>query len=85
VAPAALPIGTSISYIAANGQVIETGMFLTAAASAGAATQTMNQQPVILGANANIPSGATIVYTIYPEILVKVNLFIHSYTSSTAV
>ena len=85
VAPAALPIGTGIAYVAANGQIIETGMFLTAAATAGAATQTMNQQPVILGANADIPSGATIIYTVYPEILVKVNLFVHGYYSSTAV
>lgn len=85
VAPAALPIGTSVSYLASNGQVIETGMFLTAAATAGAATQTVNQQPVILGANANIPSGSTIIYTVYPEILVKVNLFVHGYYSSTAV
>jgi hypothetical protein len=85
VAPAALPVGTSVSYLAANGQVIETGMFLTSAAAAGAATQTINQQPVILGANANIPSGATIIYTVYPEILVKVNLFVHGYYSSTAV
>lgn len=85
VAPAALPIGTNISYVAPNGQIIETGMFLTSAAAAGAATQTMNQQPVVLGANTNIPSGATIVYTIYPEILVKVNLFVHGYYSSTAV
>jgi len=85
VAPAALPIGTSVAYVAANGQIVETGMFLTAAAAAGAATQTINQQPVILGANANIPSGATIVYTVYPEILVKVNLFVHGYYSSTAV
>ena len=85
VAPAALPIGTNVAYIATNGQLIETGMFLTAAATAGAATQTINQQPVVLGANANIPSGATIVYTIYPEILVKVNLLVHGYYSSTAV
>jgi hypothetical protein len=85
VAPAALPIGTSVSYVASNGQIIETGMFLTSAASAGASTQTINQQPVILGANANIPSGSTIIYTIYPEILVKVNLFVHGYYSSTAV
>lgn len=85
VAPAALPVGTGISYVAANGQIIETGMFLTSAATAGAATQTMNQQPVILGANANIPSGSTIIYTVYPEILVKVNLFVHGYYSSTAI
>ena len=85
VAPAALPVGTSVSYVASNGQIIETGMFLTSAATAGAATQTINQQPVILGANANIPSGSTIIYTVYPEILVKVNLFVHGYYSSTAV
>jgi len=85
VAPAALPIGTSVAYVAANGQIIETGTFLTAAATAGAATQTINVQPVVLGANTNIPSGATIVFTVYPEILVKVNLLIHGYYSSTAV
>lgn len=85
IAPAALPVGTGVSYLAPNGQVIETGMFLTSAAAAGAATQTINQQPVILGANTNIPSGATIIYTVYPEILVKVNLFVHGYYSSTAV
>jgi len=85
IAPAALPVGTSIAYVASNGQIIETGTFLTSAAAAGAATQTMNVQPVILAANANIPSGSTIIYTVYPEILVKVNLFVHGYYSSTAV
>jgi hypothetical protein len=85
IAPAALPVGTGISYVAPNGQIIETGAFLTAAAAAGSATQTMNVQPVVLGANTNIPSGATINYTVCPEILVKVNLFVHGYYSSTAV
>jgi hypothetical protein len=83
VAPAALPIGTSIAYVAPNGQIIETGSFLTAAASAGAATQTMNAQPNIQGSGTNIPSAATIIYTIYPEILVKPNLLSHGYYSST--
>jgi hypothetical protein len=82
VAPAALPVGTNVSYLAANGQVIETGMFLTSAATAGATTQTLNQQPVILGSNANIPSGSTIIYTVYPEILVKLNVLSHGYYSS---
>jgi hypothetical protein len=85
IAPAALPVGTGISYVAPNGQIIETGAFLTSAATAGQATQNMNVQPVVLGVNTNIPSGATIIYTVYPEILVKVNLFVHGYYSSTAV
>jgi hypothetical protein len=85
IAPAALPVGTGISYVAPNGQIIETGAFLTSAVAAGAATQNMNVQPVVLGVNTNIPSGATIIYTVYPEILVKVNLFVHGYYSSTAV
>jgi len=85
VTPAALPVGTSVAYVASNGQIIETGTFLTSAAASGASTQTVNVQPVILGSNANIPSGSTIVYTVYPEILVKVNLFVHGYYSSTAV
>jgi hypothetical protein len=85
IAPAALPVGTNISYVAPNGQIIDTGMFLTSAATAGSATQTMSAQPVVLGVNTNIPSGATINYTVYPEILVKVNLFVHGYYSSTAV
>jgi len=76
---AALPIGTDVAYVASNGQLIETGSFVTAAAAAGASTVTINAQPNVLGAGTNIPSGATIVFTQYPEILVKMNLGIHGY------
>ena len=80
--PAAIPVGTDVAYIAANGQLIQTGSFVTAAAVAGATSVTINVQPTVLGAGANIPAASTIVFTQYPEILVKMNLLVHGYYSS---
>lgn len=82
-APFALPVGTSVAYQAANGQIIETGTFVTSAAAAGATSVTINAQPNILGSGQNIPAASTIVFTIFPEILVKPNLLSHGYYSST--
>jgi hypothetical protein len=79
----AVPVGTDVAYIAANGQLVETGSFVASAAVVGATTVTLNAQPNILGSAANIPSGATIVFTQYPEVLVKMNLLVHGYYSST--
>ena len=80
--PIAIPIGTDVAYLASNGQLIETGSFVTAAASAGATSVTINAQPNILGSGTDIPSASTIVFTQYPEILVKMNLLVHGYYSS---
>jgi hypothetical protein len=80
--PVALPVGTDVAYVASNGQLVETGSFVATAAAVGATTVTLNAQPNILGSSANIPSGATIVFTQYPEILVKANLLVHGYYSS---
>lgn len=80
--PAAIPVGTSVAYVAANGQLINTGSFVTAAAVAGATSVTINAQPTVLGSGANIPAASTIVFTQYPEILVKMNLLVHGYYSS---
>jgi hypothetical protein len=82
-APAALPVGTSVAYLAANGQIIQTGSFLTAAAAAGATSLTLSNQPFLQGSGTNIPSTSTIIFTVYPEILVKANLLSHGYYSST--
>jgi len=82
-APFALPVGTSVAYQAANGQIIETGSFVTSAAAAGATSVTINAQPNIQGSGTNIPAASTIVFTIFPEILVKPNLLSHGYYSST--
>lgn len=80
--PIAIPVGTDVAYIASNGQLIETGSFVTAAAVAGATSVTINAQPTVLGSGANIPASSTIVFTQYPEILVKMNLLVHGYYSS---
>jgi hypothetical protein len=80
--PIAIPIGTDVAYLASNGQLIETGSFVTAAAAIGATSVTINAQPNILGSGTDIPSASTIVFTQYPEILVKMNLLVHGYYSS---
>lgn len=82
-APFALPVGTSVGYLASNGQLISTGSFVTAAATAGATSVTINAQPSVQGSGTDIPSSSTVVFTVYPEILVKMNLLVHGYYSST--
>jgi hypothetical protein len=80
--PAAIPIGTSVAYVASNGQLIQTSSFVTAAASAGATSVTLNSAIAVPGSVVAIPSASTIVFTQYPEILVKMNLLVHGYYSS---
>jgi hypothetical protein len=81
--PAAIPVGTSVAYIAANGQIIETSSFVATAASAGATSVTLNAAIAVPGGVTAIPAASTIVFTQYPEVLVKVNLLVHGYYSST--
>jgi len=81
--PAAVTVGTSVAYLASNGQVIETGSFVATAASAGATSVTLNAAVAVPGGVTAIPSSSTIIFTRYPEILVKVNLLVHGYYSST--
>jgi hypothetical protein len=81
--PAAIPVGTSVAYIAGNGQIIETSSFVATAASAGATSVTLNAAIAVPGGVTAIPAASTIVFTQYPEVLVKVNLLIHGYYSST--
>ena len=80
--PAAIPVGTSVAYRASNGQVIETGSFVTAAAAAGDTSVTLNAAIAVPGSVTAIPSGATIIFTIYRELLVKLNVLTHGYYSS---
>jgi hypothetical protein len=81
--PAAIPIGTSVAYVASNGQLIQTSSFVATAASAGATSVTLNSAIAVPGSVVAIPSASTIVFTQYPEILVKSNLLVHGYYSST--
>jgi hypothetical protein len=80
--PSAIPVGTDVAYLASNGQLIETGSFVASAATAGATSVTLNAAVAVPGGITAIPSGSTIVFTQYPEILVKVNLLVHGYYSS---
>ena len=77
--PFALPVGTDVGSIASNGQYIPSGSFVDTAASAGATSFVLNQAPVTAFA-----SGATLVFTQYPELLVKLNFGQHEYYAGTA-
>jgi hypothetical protein len=80
--PTAIPVGTNVAYVAANGQLIQTSSFVATAASAGATSVTLNAAIAVPGGVTAIPSASTIVFTQYPEILVKSNLLVHGYYSS---
>lgn len=83
-APALIPVGTSVAYYASNGQLIETGSFVDTEAAAGASTVVMNAAVAVPGGVTAIPASSTIVFTVYPEVLVKANLLVHAYYSSTS-
>jgi hypothetical protein len=80
--PAAIPVGTNVAYVASNGQLIQTSSFVATAASAGATSVTLNAAIAVPGSVVAIPSASTVVFTQYPEILVKMNLLVHGYYSS---
>jgi len=83
--PAAIPVGTDVAYLAANGQLIETGSFVSAAAAAGDTSVTINAAVAVPGGVTSIPSASTIVFTQYPEVLIKLNFGTHSYYTGTGV
>lgn len=77
--PFALPVGTDVGSLAANGQYIPSGSFVDTAASAGATSFILNQAPVTA-----FGASATLVFTQYPELLVKLNFGQHEYYAGTA-
>jgi hypothetical protein len=84
-ASSALVVGTEVGYIAANGQYIQSGSYVSVAAAAGATTVTINSAIAVPGSVTAIPSASTIIFTQYPEMLVKLNFGTHSYYTATAV
>ena len=79
--PFALPVGTDVSVLTTNGQIASTGSFVDTAAAAGATSVVLNQ-----AATFTLNSGvytSTVVFTQYPEILVKMNQGLHGYYSAT--
>jgi hypothetical protein len=81
-----IPIGTQVSYIAANGQLIDTSSYLAAATTVGGTTVALNSAVAVPGGVTAIPASSTIVFTQYPEGLVKLNApGFHEYYTATAV
>jgi hypothetical protein len=87
--PNALPIGTDVAFLATNGQTVQTGSFVSTAASAGATSVVINAQYGVVGAGGTaatgtaIPASSVMVFTQYPEILVKLNFSNHEYYYAT--
>ena len=77
--PFALPVGTDVGSLASNGQYISSGSFVDTAASAGATSFVLNQAPI-----AAFGASSTLVFTQYPELLVKLNFGQHEYYAATA-
>ena len=75
--------GADVAYLA-NGVPVETGSFVTSAIAQGATSGTLNAAPAIPGSITAIPSASTIAYTMYPEIIVKINFGQHQYYAATA-
>ena len=84
--PSAIVQGSDVSYIAANGQTIRTGSFVTSGYAAGTTSISINVATSSLGNTATpIPASSTIVFTQIPEMLVKINFGNHEYYTATAV
>ena len=79
--PYALPIGTDVSVLTTSGQVAQTGSFVKTAAAAGA-TSVILDQAATFTLNSGVYT-STVVFTQYPEILVKFNQGFHGYYSAT--
>jgi hypothetical protein len=77
--PFALPVGTDVGSIASNGQYIPSGSFVATAANAGATTVVLNQAP-----SAAFAASATLVFTQYSELIVKLNFGQHEYYAGLA-
>lgn len=79
--PFALPVGTDVSVLTTSGQIAQTGSFVATAANAGATSVVLNQ-----AATFTLNSGvytSTVIFTQFPEILVKFNQGLHGYYSAT--
>lgn len=85
----ALVSGTDVSFLAPNGQIVQTGSFVTTAAAVGATSVSINSQYGVVGAGGTaatgtaIPANSVLVFTQYPEVLVKLNFSNHEYYNAT--
>lgn len=83
--PSAIVSGTDVAYLAANGQVIQTGSYVNNASgyAAGSTSITINAAIAVPGGVTAIPAASTIIFTQYPEVLCKIQFGAHGYYSAT--
>ena len=86
-----LLVGTEVGYIAANGQYVGTGSWVSTFAAAGSTSVILNSAQVTVNSPTGtassamtIPASSTLVFTQYPEAYVKFNFGIHEYYANTA-
>jgi hypothetical protein len=83
--PNALPVGTEVGYLAANGQYVGTANWVSTAAAAGATSVVVNAQYGVVNAGGAaatataIPASSTLVFTQYTEVICKLNFGFHGY------
>jgi hypothetical protein len=79
--PSAIPQGADVGYLDASGQLIQTGSFVANSGgyAAGTTSIAIDKAIAVPGSITAIPSASTIVFTSYPEVLVKINFGIHNY------
>jgi len=66
-----------------HGQLAQTGSFVDTAAAAGATSVVLNQAPTFTLGSGDY--GTTVVFTQYPELLIKLQFGLHGYYSATGV
>jgi hypothetical protein len=89
--PSNLQVGTEVGYIAANGQYVGTGSWVSTFAAAGSTSVILNSAQVTVNSPTGtastamtIPASSTLVFIQYPEAYVKFNFGIHEYYANTA-
>jgi hypothetical protein len=89
--PSNLLVGTEVGYIAANGQYVGTGSWVSTFAAAGTTSVILNSAQVTVNSPTGtassamtIPASSTLVFIQYPEAYVKFNFGIHEYYANTA-
>lgn len=71
-------VGCDVGSLASNGQYIASGSYV--ASVTNSTTIVLNQAPLVAFA-----ASSTLVFTQYPEVLVKINFGLHKYYAGTAV
>jgi hypothetical protein len=79
--------GASVGYVNSAGLFVDTGTFVTGAVAVNGTSATLNNTPSIPNAGTAItaiPASSQVVFTMYPEVLVKINFGQHMYNVATA-